>query len=51
VGSDETDYHTGQVKRQVLAPLERQGSIEVEDGVRKKKCTYPDGTRLRFRVA
>jgi three-Cys-motif partner protein len=49
VASDETDYHTSQVKRQVLLPLERAGVIDVQEGTRKKKYSYPEGTRLRIR--
>jgi three-Cys-motif partner protein len=50
VGSDATDYHTGQLKRQVLIPMERAGRLEVDAQSRRKKCTYPEGTRLRFRA-
>lgn len=47
VGSDKTDYHTGQLKRPVLAPMEKEKLIEVDPKTRKKHG-YPDGTKLRF---
>lgn len=48
VASDQTDYHTSQFKRGALVPMEDSGEIEVDKGSRKRKHTYPDGTRLRF---
>jgi hypothetical protein len=48
VASDKTDYHSSQVKREVLVPMEKSGAVEVRDDTRKKKNTYPDGTILRF---
>jgi len=48
VASDQTDYHTGQVKRNALIPMEESNEIEVDPDSRKRKRTYPDGTRLRF---
>jgi hypothetical protein len=48
VASDKTDYHSSQVKRDVLVPMEKSGEIEVRDDTRKKKNTYPDGTIVRF---
>jgi hypothetical protein len=48
VGSDQTDFHTGQVKKSVLVPMEDQGLIEVDPKSRKRSHTYPDHTRLRF---
>jgi len=47
VASDKTDYHSGQVKR-VLKLMEVAREIEVQDGTRERKNTYPDGTKLRF---
>jgi three-Cys-motif partner protein len=44
-----TDYHSGQFKTNALKPLEVAGRIEVDASSRKKKNTYPDGTRLRWR--
>lgn len=48
VGSGETDYHTSQIKTPVLKPLEEAGFIEVDGETRKKRGTYPKGTRIRF---
>jgi three-Cys-motif partner protein len=48
VASDETDFHTGQYKKPVLVPLERETLIEVDPASRKKARTFPDGTKLRF---
>lgn len=48
VGSDQTDFHTGQLKTPVLVPMEDQGLIEVDSTTRKRKHKYPDGTKLRF---
>jgi len=47
VSSDATDYHSGQYK-QVLKELEQNEQIEVDKNTRKRKFTYPDGTRLRI---
>jgi three-Cys-motif partner protein len=49
VGSDQTDFHTGQVKKNVLAPLEDQGLIEIDSKTRtRRRHTFPSHTRLRF---
>lgn len=48
VGSDETDYHTGQIKSNVLKVLERDNEIIIKEGTRKRKMTYPDGTLIKF---
>jgi three-Cys-motif partner protein len=48
VASDATEYHTGQVKRPVLKPLEGDGRVVVDESSRKRKGFYPDGCRLRF---
>ena len=48
VASDRTDYHTGRLKRSVLKPMEKASEIEVDDRSRKKRGTYPDGTRICF---
>jgi len=49
VGSDQTYFHTSQVKRPVLAPMEKEKLIEVDAKSRaSRKGTYPDHTRLRF---
>ncbi|MCY3756220.1 MAG: three-Cys-motif partner protein TcmP [Acidobacteria bacterium] len=49
VASDRTDYHTSQLKKPVLIPMEESGEIEIAQGTRRRKKTYPEGTRLRFR--
>ena len=48
VGSDKTDYHTGQVRKGALIPMEQADEIEVDPLSRKRLRTYPSGTRLRF---
>lgn len=48
VGSDQTDYHTGQVRRHALVPMETADKIKVDEDTRNKKRTYPKGTHLRF---
>lgn len=48
VGSDETDFHTGHLRKNALVPMEDQGLIEVDPDTRKKKHTYPADTKLRF---
>jgi hypothetical protein len=47
VASDRTDFHTGQVKRPVLVPMEKAKLIEVDPKTRKKHG-YPPRTKLRF---
>ena len=48
VRSDQTDFHTGQLKRPVLVPMEKEKLIEVDPKSRKTPLTFPDGTTLRF---
>jgi three-Cys-motif partner protein len=48
VGSDQTDFHSGHLKTQALAPMEKEGLIEVDAKSRKKRFSFPPGTRLRF---
>jgi three-Cys-motif partner protein len=48
VGSDQTDFHTGQVRKNVLVPMEDQGLIEIDPKTRTRRHTFPDRTRLRF---
>lgn len=48
VGSDKTDYHTGQLKSGALKPMEQSGALEVEPSSRKRRLTFPAGTRVRF---
>jgi three-Cys-motif partner protein len=48
VMSDATDYHSGQVKKSTLKPMEAVGHVEVYPASRKRNGTYPDGCRLKF---
>ena len=48
VGSDRTDYHLGQLRKGALVPMEETGQLEVDETTRRKKRTYPAGTRVRF---
>lgn len=48
VASDQTEYHTGQLKRRTLVPMEKAGQIEVDEDTRNRKGTYPNGTLLSF---
>jgi hypothetical protein len=38
----------GQVKRNILRPMELTGRKEVDESTRNRKCTCPDGTQLEF---
>lgn len=49
VSGDRTPFHTGHLKRKTLVPMEEEGLVEVDEGTRELKRTYPPGTRLRFR--
>jgi three-Cys-motif partner protein len=48
VMSDETDYHSGQVKTKTLKPMELAGQVTVDPATRQRAGTYPDGCRLKF---
>lgn len=48
VASDEVEYHTGHLKKQVLKPMELEDRIAVDEDSRSRRRTYPDGCRLRF---
>ena len=48
VKSDATEYHSGHLKLKTLNPMEKRGEVEAKQGSRKRPCTYPDGTELRF---
>ena len=48
VKSDATHFHSSHLKMKTLKPMEESGKIEVKDGTRKRRGTYPNGTRLRF---
>jgi len=47
--SDATDYHSGQLRKGALVPLEVGGFIEVDPTTRKRKNKHPKGCRLRFK--
>jgi hypothetical protein len=49
VKSDRTPFHSGQVKRCALVPMEGSGQLEVKLESRRRKHTYPGGTLVRFR--
>lgn len=48
VASDQTDYHTGHLKKKVLVPMEDDGTILIDASTRSRKHVFPDGTKLRF---
>lgn len=48
VMSDETDFHSGQLKTKALREMEEIGMIKIKEGTRKKKKSYPAGTELYF---
>lgn len=49
VGSDATDYHTGQLKLMTLKPMEDGGQLAVKAGTRKRRGSFPEGSLLQFR--
>ncbi len=48
VKSDETDFHSGHLKRKTLKPMEDAGRLEVVSSPRKKRGSFPNGTVVRF---
>ncbi|MBI1425679.1 MAG: three-Cys-motif partner protein TcmP [Gammaproteobacteria bacterium] len=48
VMSDETDFHSAQVKTKALRQMEEKGLIEIDESSRKRKKSYPTGTKLRI---
>ncbi len=48
VASDATDFHTGQVRKLALKPMEKDGLVEVDKSTRKQRWAYPKGCKLRF---
>ncbi len=49
VKSDKTLYHSGQLRRPVLQPMEEKGLIQVErEGRKHRRGTYPDDCMIRF---
>ena len=49
VMSDQTIFHTGHLKQRTLAPMEKEGELTVVDDMRKRKGTYPEGTRIELK--
>jgi hypothetical protein len=47
---EKTDYHSTQYKKNALVPIEKAGKIEIDPTSRRRSGTYPDGTRLRWKV-
>ena len=45
--SDRTTFHSGQLK-QCLARMEEMSAIAVDEDSRRKRKSYPEGTRLMF---
>lgn len=48
VKSDKTVYHSSQVKKPVLRPMEDEELLQVKPGSRENRRTYPDGCLIRF---
>ncbi len=48
VMSDQTEFHSGHLKQRTLVPMERTGGVEVKDGTRQRRNSYPNGCLLRF---
>lgn len=44
----EVEFRETHYKKQILAPMENEGRVQVVSSVRKKRLSYPAGTRLRF---
>lgn len=49
VQTDATQFHSGQL-RKALKAMENAGSLAVTDGTRKRKGTFPAGTRLTIAI-
>jgi three-Cys-motif partner protein len=45
---EHTPYASNHFNRPALSPMEKDALIEVVESSRKKKCTFPAGTRIRF---
>ncbi len=46
VSSDRTPFHTGHLRKCGLVPLEDSGQLLVDPATRRRKHTFPPGTRL-----
>lgn len=49
VRSDQTIYHGGHVKKSTLKPMEDRELVRVDPKTRKRRGTYPDGCRMKFK--
>jgi len=45
-----TAFLKGRFKTVILKPMEQKGEIEVINSTRKKKFTYPSGTKIKFKI-
>jgi len=48
VKSDESDFHSGQLKSKALQVMEKEELLDILAGSRKRKMSYPAGTKLRI---
>ena len=49
VKSDAVSFHSGQLRRQALVPMEEAGEVEVKEGTRSRPHSFPEGKAvLRF---
>lgn len=49
VMTDRTVFHTGHLKRKTLAPMEKEGEIEVRStNPKRRRGSFKEGTQLRF---
>ena len=48
VQSDQIDYFSSHLKRKALVPLENECLIEIDEGSRTRKRTFPEGCKVRF---
>ncbi len=44
----QTQFLDTHYKKQVLAPMEREGAITIPSSPRKQRFAYPDRTRVKF---
>jgi three-Cys-motif partner protein len=48
VQSDRIPFYSGQLRKHGLKPMESVGQVVADEASRKRKGTYPPGTRIRF---
>ena len=46
VSSDQTPFHSGQLRKCALVTLEDNGQLTIDPATRKRRHTYPPGTRM-----